>query len=91
MFHNFPDERGVGDDCLVKSTNFVYTDVRGTSTASNLGDPLATFLKSVTAFIYRRNGNTYDSAFLPPVQCVANGIDETELVAPSGDDELCFS
>jgi YD repeat-containing protein len=68
MFHNFPDEPGVGTDCLVKSTNLIYTDVRGANTASNMGDSLATFLESVTVCNYLRNGSTYNSAFLPPVQ-----------------------
>jgi Salmonella virulence plasmid 65kDa B protein len=26
MFHHFPDEPGVGQDCLVRSTDFVFRD-----------------------------------------------------------------
>src|SRR5262249_36220559 len=31
LFHHFPGEDGVGTDCLVRSTDFVYRDSRGNS------------------------------------------------------------
>jgi RHS repeat-associated protein len=70
MFHNFPDEPAVGADCLVKSTNITYGDVRGnTSTvAPNLGSVIATFISSISTTCYRRNGSSYDSNALPPVE-----------------------
>jgi Salmonella virulence plasmid 65kDa B protein/Insecticide toxin TcdB middle/C-terminal region/Insecticide toxin TcdB middle/N-terminal region len=68
IFHNFPNEPGVGSDCLVKSTDFVYADVRGTPDPSNLGNELGTFLASVSPMSYRRTGSTYDSAAVPPVE-----------------------
>jgi len=65
MFHAFPDERGVGSDCLVRSTDFVYSD------ETNAGDPVNpvyTFLESVTHKGYRRQGNGYLSRPMPPVE-----------------------
>ena len=45
MFHHFPDEPGVGDDCLVSSTDLSYTDI---------GPGGMTTLASVTHSGYRR-------------------------------------
>jgi hypothetical protein len=68
MFHNFPNEPGVGADCFVKSTDFVYANVSGTPDPSNLGNELGTFLASISPMSYRRTGSTYDSAGVPPIQ-----------------------
>ncbi|WP_281274366.1 SpvB/TcaC N-terminal domain-containing protein, partial [Allorhizocola rhizosphaerae] len=58
MFHHFPDEAGVGGDCLVRSTDFTYTD-----------DAVYTFLRAVTQLGYRRNDSGgYDQRGLPPVE-----------------------
>ncbi|WP_254885408.1 SpvB/TcaC N-terminal domain-containing protein [Streptomyces sp. NA02950] len=43
MFHHFPGEPGVGQDCLTRSTDFSYRE-----------DPAASFLASVTQAGYRR-------------------------------------
>lgn len=61
MFHHFPDEPGVGRDCLVRSTDFDYT----------VGAPDGagyTLLRSVSHASYRRSADGYDSGALPPVE-----------------------
>ncbi len=58
MFHRFPDEDGVGADCLVRSTDFGYQP----------GDAVGTFLTSVTQRGYRRSGDGYVTRSLPPVE-----------------------
>ncbi|MFC0200714.1 SpvB/TcaC N-terminal domain-containing protein [Paracoccus rhizosphaerae] len=65
MFHHFPDEAGVGRDCLVRSTDFTYSDEADPADARN---PVYTFLKAVTETGYRRNGGGYDRRALPPVE-----------------------
>src|SRR5215217_793166 len=62
MFHHFPSEPGIGDDCLVRSTELAY---RG----SPRGDPLVSVLASVTQRGHvRRTGGGYDSDRLPPLE-----------------------
>lgn len=68
MFHNFPNEPGVGADCLVKSTDFVYRNAQGTPDPSNLGHELGTFLSAVSVVSYRRGDTNYTSASLPPLE-----------------------
>ncbi len=64
MFHHFPGEAGVDRDCLVRSTDFSYSDeANPTDTRS----PVYSFLTHVTHASYRRNGPGYDRATLPPV------------------------
>lgn len=58
MFHHFPGETGVGADCLVRSTDFDYRP----------GDAVGTFLAGVTQRGYRREGNAYVDASMPPVE-----------------------
>jgi len=58
MFHHFPDEPGVGADCLVRSTDFTYAD----DTAGYA------FLQSVTHSGYRRIDGGYLKRSLPPVE-----------------------
>src|SRR6185503_3517473 len=53
MFHHFPDEI-IGRDCLVKSTDFVYRESRGNITDRQRGNPIASFLASVTQNGYQR-------------------------------------
>ena len=65
MFHHFSGETGVGRDCLVRSTDFVYSDEVDPTDARN---PVYTFLRSVTQTGYRRNDGGYDSRSLPPVE-----------------------
>jgi RHS repeat-associated protein len=59
MFHHFPDEPGIGPNCLVSSTNLAY--------ASTGGSGMAT-VASVTRTGYRRRDGGYHSASLPPLE-----------------------
>src|SRR3712207_9172156 len=65
MFHHFPGEAGVERDCLVRSTDFTYSDEVDPADVRN---PVYTFLRSVTQTGYRRNNGGYDSRSLPPVE-----------------------
>ena len=65
MFHHFPDEVGVGRDCLVRSTDFTYSHEQDLADARN---PVYTFLRAVTQSGYRRNNGGYDKRSLPPVE-----------------------
>jgi RHS repeat-associated protein len=65
MFHHFPGESGVGRDCLVRSTEFTYSEEVNPTDVRN---PVYTFLRSVTQTGYRRKSGGYDSRSLPPVE-----------------------
>ena len=65
MFHHFPDEPAVGVDCLVRSTDFVYSDEQAPADPRN---PVYTFLQAVTHAGYRREGAGYRRQALPPVE-----------------------
>jgi len=65
MFHHFPNEEGVGRDCLVRSTDFTYSDEVDPTDVRN---PVYTFLRSVTQTSYRRHDGGYDSRSLPPIE-----------------------
>ncbi len=65
MFHHFPGEMGVGRDCLVRSTDFMYSDEVDPTDVSN---PVYNFLRAVTQTSYRRINGGYDSRSLPPVE-----------------------
>jgi RHS repeat-associated protein len=58
MFHHFPNETGVGPNCLVRSTDLTYQD-----------DPVASFVTAATQRGYRRRpaGGYLDRA-LPPLE-----------------------
>ena len=63
VFHNFPEEAGVGKDCLVRTTVLSY---RGDA---DLGQPLGSFLSSVCHRGYKRQpGGAYLSRAVPPVE-----------------------
>jgi RHS repeat-associated protein len=67
MFHHFPgtEQDGVGDDCLVCSTDFTYSDEVDPTEVRN---PVYAFLRKVTQTGYRRNNGGYDSRSLPSVE-----------------------
>jgi RHS repeat-associated protein len=65
MFHHFPGEIDVGRDCLVRSTDFTYSDEVDPTDVRN---PVYTFLRSVTQTGYRRNNGGYGRRSLPPVE-----------------------
>ena len=54
MFHHFPNEEGVRDDCLVSSTDFVYRNTRNNPEDLKQGNPIASFISAVTQSGYRR-------------------------------------
>ncbi len=58
MFHHFPDEPGVGPDCLVSSTDLTYASTGGAG---------MTTVASVTRTGYRRRDGGYHRASLPPL------------------------
>ena len=58
MFHHFPDEAGVGENCLVRSTTFDYRET-----------PIAAFITAVTQSGYKRaDGGGYLRQSLPPLE-----------------------
>ena len=59
MFHHFDGEAGVGNDCVVRSTDFTYSAEQ---------ERIYTFLKAVTQTGYKRNNSGYDKRSLPPVE-----------------------
>jgi RHS repeat-associated protein len=65
MFHHFPGEVSVDRDCLVRSTDFTYSDEVDPTDVSN---PVFTFLRKITQTGYRRNDGAYDAQSLPPVE-----------------------
>ncbi|MGF6851688.1 SpvB/TcaC N-terminal domain-containing protein [Paraburkholderia sp. CI3] len=65
MFHHFPAEAGVERNCLVRSTDFSYSDEVDPTDVRN---PIFTFLEAVTQSRYRRTNGGYDQRSLPPVE-----------------------
>lgn len=65
MFHHFPGEVDVEGDCLVRSTDFTYSDELDPTDVRN---PVYTFLKAFAQTGYRRNNGGYDKRSLPPVE-----------------------
>jgi RHS repeat-associated protein len=65
MFHHFPGEAGVGNDCLVRSTDFTYSHEQDPDDARN---PVYTFLRAVTQTGYKRQNGEYLKRSLPPVE-----------------------
>jgi RHS repeat-associated protein len=63
MFHHFADEQDVGLNCLVRSTDFAYSD----PPADPL-DPVYSFLMAAGQTGYRRQAAGYLASSLPPVE-----------------------
>ncbi len=66
MFHHFPgtESSGVGTNCLVRSTDFRYSDEADPTDVRN---PVYTFLREASQTGYRRGLSGYDHRSLPPV------------------------
>ena len=64
-FNNFPQEATAGADCLVRSTDFAYSDQQ---TPLDPHNPIYKFLVSATQTGYRRSGTTYISRSFPPLE-----------------------
>jgi RHS repeat-associated protein len=65
LFHNFADQAGIGSGCLVRSTDFRYSDEVKPASSTN---PIYTFLQSITQIGYRRSGTGYLQSALPPLE-----------------------
>ena len=69
LFHHFPDEEQVGENCLVRSTDFVYRNIRNNPEDLKKGYPIASFIASVTQSGYKRKANGgYLKKSLPPLE-----------------------
>jgi RHS repeat-associated protein len=76
VFHHFPGEADVGENCLVRSTDFTYSqDVK----PRDPGNPIFSFLVAACQTGYRRKGDGYLSKSLPPLEFeyTEPAIDET--------------
>ena len=97
MFHHFADEPGVGDDCLVRSTDFTFSHQQDPVSA---GNPVYTFLLSVTQHGYRRTSGDYHRSAMPPVDyeytkpVIQSAVHEVDLTSlehlPSGVDDTSY-
>ena len=65
MFHHFPKEADVGNNCLVRSTDFLYSDDLA---PPDPGAPIYTFLQSATETGHLRQGPIFVPRSLPPVE-----------------------
>ncbi|HEV8325327.1 MAG TPA: SpvB/TcaC N-terminal domain-containing protein, partial [Myxococcota bacterium] len=63
LFHHFAEEVDVGADCLVRSTDFTFSDQTSPADPRN---PVYTFLQSATQTGYRRAGDGYLRRSMPP-------------------------
>lgn len=69
MFHHFPNETTIGPNYLVRSTNVVYQNNRNNPADLTHGNPLASFIASVTQYGYtRQTDGSYLSQALPPLE-----------------------
>jgi RHS repeat-associated protein len=73
MFHHFEHEADVGNDCLVRSTDFTY--LQGTADPNS---PVYTFLREVAQSGYRRQDSGYLKRSTPPLE-----LEYTEPVVQS--------
>jgi RHS repeat-associated protein len=84
MFHHFPGEDGVGQNCLVRSTDFAYQSKRGNPADAKQGHPVASFISRATQNGYRRDGVGYVKRSLPPLEfeyseaVVSEGLQEVD-------------
>lgn len=65
MFHYFPDEQDIGKNCLVRSTDFTYAYEQEPTDPRN---PIHSVLTSVTQAGYKRQGDSYFTKSLPPLE-----------------------
>jgi len=78
MFHHFPDEAEVGQDCLVRSTDFTYSYEQNPTDARN---PIYSLLLSVTQTGYKRNSEGgYFQKSLPPLEFTYSEANIDEMV-----------
>ncbi len=66
MFHHFPGEQGVGDNCLVSSTDFTYSHQQEPDNSRN---PIYTFLHKATHSGYKLKADAnYIKRSMPPLE-----------------------
>ena len=65
MFHHFEGEEDVGNDCLVRSTDFTYSHDQDPTSVRN---PIYSFLGTFTQTGYKRESDGYKKRSLPPVE-----------------------
>jgi hypothetical protein len=81
MFHHFPKEEGVGQDCLVRSTDFEYRNIRDNPDDLKQGHPVASFIASVTQSGYKREtDSSYLKKSLPPLEFTYSQVKIDEKV-----------
>jgi RHS repeat-associated protein len=66
MFHHFPNEPGIGQDCLVSSFEISYD--RSLDGSFNHGNHIASFVSAITQRAYQHHGDGYLNKALPPVE-----------------------
>ncbi|HEU4875440.1 MAG TPA: SpvB/TcaC N-terminal domain-containing protein, partial [Pyrinomonadaceae bacterium] len=72
MFHHFPDDEAVGQNCLVRSIDFQYRNVRNNPDDLRQGHPIASFLASITQCGYRRQQDGFLRRTMPPLELEYN-------------------
>ena len=68
MFHHFPGEPDVGKDCLVRSTDFIYRDIRNNDEDLKKGHPIASFIATIVQSGYKRKDGGYLKRSLPSLE-----------------------
>jgi RHS repeat-associated protein len=88
MFHHFSTDANTGRDCLVRSTDFHYSQQSEPPSERNL---IYTFLQGATQTSYQRQGNKYAKRRMPPVEfeySLPEVQDTVETVAPDSLENL---
>ncbi len=81
MFHHFPAELDVGADCLVRSVDFAYRDLRNNPDDRARGHPVASFIAAVTQCGYKRIDATgYIRRTFPPVEFEYSQVEIDEQI-----------
>ncbi len=89
MFHHLPNEPGVGPDCLVRSSDFVYRNIRDNPDDAKQGHPVASFVESVSQSGYKRQGaGGYLKRSLPPLEFEYSEAQVDETVREIDPDSL---
>jgi RHS repeat-associated protein len=64
IFHHFPEQANVGEDCLVRSTDVTYRS------DNRRGEAAGSFLATITQHGYRRHADgSYRRASMAPLEC----------------------
>src|SRR5262249_1287389 len=86
MFHHFPAEAGVGQDCLGRSTDFTDSYQEAPSEARN---PVYSFLRSVTQSGYKRKADGgYIKQSLPSLDFDYSSAEINKDIQDVGGDSL---